>query len=263
MKRFKRSRQKNDALDAEAIAEAARRAGVPQVASKVLWQQDLQSLHRSRQHLVDARTATVNHCRGLLLEYGVTIDQGITKFFQSVPVVLDDATNELTAVMRELIRKGHEMAVRLSEDIDRVERQIAELSKQQEAYPRLLTIPGVGPMGASMFLTAVGDATVFKNGRSVSAWLGLVPQQRTTGGREQLGGITKFGNPYLRAILIHGARSLIVAALRRKIRDQNMQWIVDVVGRKGWNVAAVAIANRNARMMWHLMRYDEEYRAAA
>lgn len=263
VKPFKKSRQKNDSLDAEAIVEAVQRPTMKFVASKELWQQDIQSMHRVRQHLIDTRTATVNQCRGLLMEYGSIMDEGISNFFSEVPSVLEDGANELTPVMREIVQRLLEMAKGLSEELASLEKQILTISKTQNDYQRLMKVPGVGPIGASMFICSVGDPKVFKNGRHVAAWLGLVPLQCSSGGKEKLLGITKSGDQHLRSTLIHGARSLIVAAIRKQKKDPRSQWILNLYERKGWNVTAVAVANRNCRVMWHLMNYKEDYKMAA
>jgi len=262
VKKFKESQQKNDARDAFAINEAAQRPKMPLVAPKELWQQDVQALHRTRQQLVKMRTATVNQCRGLMMEYGVVVDKSIEKFFIQMPSAIEDANNELTLVMRDLAAFLVASAKDLSQKIEEVEKKILTLSEAQPDYRRLLQVPGIGPMGASMFISSVGDAKVFKNGRHVAAWLGLVPRQESSGGKSRLLGITKTGDNHLRSVLIHGARSLILSAMRKHKRDPVSQWILDLQERKGWNVTAVAIANRNARIMWHLMNYKEEYKSA-
>jgi transposase len=263
VKPFKKSRQKNDARDAEAINEAVTRPRMHFVAPKELWQQDIQSLHRHRQHFIDLRTATINQCRGLLMEYGRIVDEGVSKFFAQVPALLEDGENELTSTVREISQTLLKLARDLTEKLSAVEKKLKSLSEAQDDYHRLLKIPGIGPMGASMFLSSIGNPKVFKNGRHAAAWLGLVPRQESSGGKERLLGITKTGDNHLRATLIHGARALIVAALRKQKKDPFSQWVLGLYEKKGWNVTAVAIANRNCRIMWHLTNYKEEYRMTA
>ena len=262
VKPFKKSRQKNDSRDAEAISEAAQRPRMPLVAPKQLWQQDIQSLHRVRQHVIDSRTATVNQCRGLLMEYGVVIEEGISNFFSEVPNIIENDTNELTPTIRELAYTLWDMANKLTEQLKAVEKKLKAICNPQEDYQRLLKIPGIGPMGASMFLASIGSPKVFKNGRHVAAWVGLVPLQDSTGGKENLLGITKTGDHHLRAMLIHGARSVIRSCLQKQKKDPFSEWVLRLYEKKGWNVTAVAVANRNCRVMWHLLNYQEEYRMA-
>lgn len=262
VKPFKLSSQKNDSIDAAAIVIAASQPSMKYVASKEIWQQDLQSMHRLRQHYVDVRTATVNQCRGLLMEYGIVIDEGIGHFFKEVPVLLEESENELTIAIREVISKLYNLALKLKEDGDAITKSIESISKAQSDYCRLLSVPGVGPLVASMFVSSVGDANVFKNGRHLAAWLGLVPRQSSSGGKEKLLGITKAGDQRLRTMLIHGARALILTTLRKQRSDPESQWILRLYEKKGWNVTSVAIANKNCRIMWHLMKYEEEYKKA-
>ena len=196
------------------------------------------------------------------MEYGVVVDKSIEKFFAQMPDAIENADNELTIVMRDLASSLVRMTKELSQKIETVEKKILSLSEVQPDYQRLLQVPGIGPMGASMFITSVGDAKVFKNGRHVAAWLGLVPRQESSGGKDRLLGITKTGDSHLRSVLIHGARSLILSTMRKHKKDSTSQWILNLQEKKGWNVTAVAIANRNARMMWHMMNYKEDYRSA-
>jgi transposase len=260
VKPFKLSTQKNDSIDAAAIVTAASHPAMKFVAVKELWQQDLQSMHRLRQHLVDVRTATVNQCRGLLMEYGLVIDEGIRNFFSEVPLMLEDGENELTLTIRDVVSRLYKMALQLREEGDELTKKIHSVSQAQEDYRRLLEVPGVGPLVASMFVSGVGNPGVFKNGRHLAAWLGLVPRQSSSGGKEKLLGITKAGDQQLRTVMIHGARALILATIRKQKTDPQSEWILNLFERKGWNITAVALANRNCRIMWHLMKYKEEYK---
>lgn len=258
VKAFKRTTQKNDQNDAAAIAEAAQRPTMRYVAMKSLNCQDLQSLHRVRQRLIGTRTSLVNQIRGLAMEYGVTMSKGINNFREEISVKIE-SDNELTPLMRDLFRSLKQLIDRVDEEMRKVEAKLKVLSEQNRDYNRLLSVPGVGPMTASLFLAAVGDVSVFKNGRHLAAWVGLVPRQHSSGGSTKLMGITKAGDQDLRVMLIHGARALIQAARRKNSQDPRSQWILKLLEKKGWNVTAVAVANRNCRVMWHLVKYQQEY----
>ncbi len=251
--------QKNDRNDAEAIVEAALRPAMRFVPLKTLEQQDLQCLQRTRQNLVSQRTALVNITRGLMSEYGVIAPKGYDKFMQSVPTHLEDANNDLTEVMRSLIQENYEAIKNLKKNQVAVEKKIEALAKENPHYERLLSVPGVGPNIAAAFISAVSNANEFKNGRSLSAWIGLVPKQYSTGGISKLGSISKAGDNHLRALLIHGARSLIVSALKKQAPGEMWDWIRKLHEKKGWNKTAVAIANKNCRIIWHLMKYEENF----
>ena len=259
---FRRSRQKNDQHDAAAIAEAAQRPSMRYVPAKSLTAQDMQSLHRVRQQLVKTRTSLINQCRGLAMEYGEVMPKKRASFNQHMPRILE-LESELTFVAREALSSLKNLIEDLDRRIRRLEQQISEIGNNTRDYARLLTVPGVGPLSASLLMAAVGDVSVFKNGRHMAAWLGLVPRQHSSGGQAKLGGITKAGDQDLRVMLIHGARALIQATVRKQGSDYYSQWILKLLKTKGWNVTAVAVANRNCRVMWHLLKYQEEYRRTA
>lgn len=259
---FRQSIHKNDQHDAQAIAEAAGRPRIRSVPIKSLQAQDLQSLHRVRDQFVKIRTATINQCRGLAMEYGVVMSKGRHNFEQQIPVVLEEAS-ELTSVAREILTRLRDLVKEMTIKITEVEAQLAAISAASDDYKRLMDVPGVGPMTASLMLASVSDVEVFKNGRHLSAWVGLVPRQFSSGGKASLKGITKAGDPHLRAMLIHGARALIQSVRRKNGSDPLSQWILKLLSKKGWNVTAVAVANRNCRVMWHLMRYQQEYKKGA
>jgi transposase len=229
------------------------------VAVKSLFCQDLQSLHRSRSLLVKSRTSMVNQCRGLAMEYGVTMSRGINSFREEIGHVLE-ADNELTPVVRDVLLSLKNMVNNLDKEIKVVEEKIKTLSAQDRDYERLLDVPGVGPLTASLFLASVGSVSVFKNGRHLAAWLGVVPRQHSSGGSAKLMGITKAGDQSLRVMMVHGARALIRAVRRKNHQDPYSQWILKLLEKKGWNVTALAVANRNCRVMWHLIKYQEDYR---
>jgi len=249
---------KNDKVDAEAICEAVQRPSMRFVPIKGIEQQDLQSLHRVRSLAIAQRTAQINQIRGLLQEYGVVLPQGACHVRRLIPELLEDAENGLTMWMRELLSHLREVLVRLDERIAEYDASVKAISQEDEGCRLLMTIPGIGPLSATALLAAVGDANVFKNGREMAAWLGLVPRQHSTGGKERLLGISKRGDAYLRTLLIHGARAALRGADRKE--DRRSAWAVDVKRRRGPNIAAVALANKNVRTAWALLTKREEYR---
>ena len=252
---------KNDAVDAEAICEAVQRPNMRFVPEKSVEQQDMQSIHRIRSQVVARRTAQANQVRGLLLEYGVVIPKGISYVRKEIPLILEAADNGLTDLFRELLQELYEEFVHLDERVGTLEKKLTRLGKDNEDCQRLLTIPGVGLLTATAMSAAVGDISCFKNGRELSAWLGLVPRQHSTGGKPTLSGISKRGDTYLRTLLIHGGRT--VARVSDKHDDRRNRWVSDVVKRRGRNVTAVAVANKNARIIWALLTHKTTYQASA
>jgi len=251
---------KNDAADAEAICEAVQRPNMRFVPIKGIEQQDIQSLHRAREMAVGHRTSQANQIRGFLMEYGVVIPKGMGALRKRLPDILEDADNELTPMFRELLSGLRDELRKLDERIVSYDTKIMHLSKQSDACKRLMTIPGIGPMTATALAASVADARVFKSGREMSAWLGLVPRQHSTGGQPKLLGISKRGDTYLRKLLIHGARSALRFADRKQ--DRRSRWVVEVEGRRGKNVAAVALANKTVRTAWVLLSRGEKYNMA-
>ena len=252
---------KNDAVDAEAICEAVQRPNMRFVPGKNIEQQDIQSMHRIRSLLVSRRTAQVNQIRGLLMEYGIVIPKGIAHVRKAIPEILEDAENSLTPIFRELLSGLYEEMVHLEKRIDTLEQKLQSISLQNKDCQRLLTIPGVGLLTATAMVAAVSDINVFKNGRELAAWLGLVPKQHSTGGKPTLMGISKRGDNYLRMLLIHGGRTVVRVA--GKYQDKRNRWISEVDQRRGKNISAVAVANKNARIAWALLSKSENYDAAA
>jgi len=249
---------KNDAADAEAICEAVSRPSMRFVAVKNVAQQALLAMHRVRQGFIKARTAQGNQIRGLLGEYGLIIPQGIGHIAKRVPSLIEDASNELPGTFRVLIDRLLEHLKALNQQVAELEAQITAWHRESEASRRLEQIPGIGPITATALVATMGEARNFSNGRQVAAWLGLVPRQHSTGGKATLLGMSKRGDAYLRTLLIHGARSMILA-LRRKAKPQG--WLHDLLKRRNANVAAVALANKNARIAWALLAHDRHYRA--
>lgn len=248
---------KNDAVDAEAICEAVQRPSMRFVPSKSIEQQDIQSVHRIRSQLVGRRTAQANQIRGLLMEYGIIFPQGINQIRLAIPALLEDAENALSTYFRELLRELYDEMVHLDERISTMEQKLKVICAQNEDCQRLLTIPGVGLLTATALIAAIGDISVFKNGRELSAWLGLVPKQHSTGGKPTLMGISKRGDSYLRTLLIHGGRSIVRVA--HKHQDKRSKWIGGIKQTRGENISAVAVANKNARTVWALLTKKEDY----
>ena len=248
---------KNDWRDAEAICEAVGRPTMRYVPVKSVEQQSVQHLHRARSMAVSQRTALANQMRGFVFEYGLVLAQGIGRLLRRVPELLEDADNGLPLAMRELLASEREELVRLDERVKRFDAQLDGFARDDEACRRLQTIPGVGPKVASALVAAAGDGRAFGNGREFAAWLGLTPRQRSTGGRTMLGGISKRGDRSLRTLLIHGARAALRGAAKRE--DRRSRWAVSVHGRRGANVAAVALANKTARTAWALLTHEQDY----
>jgi transposase len=247
---------KNDRNDAEAICEALGRPNMRFVPIKNPEQQALLALHRVREGLVAARTAQVNQIRGLLAEFGLVMPKGVAKMRTRVPEILEDGANELPGLMRELLARCYEQFQRLDAQVHELEARIVHWHRDNEASQRLAEVPGVGPITATAYVATVGDGQAFKSGRQAAAWLGIVPKQRGTGGKQQLLGISKRGDVYLRKLLIHGAR----AVLRQLKPEHTDSWLGKLASRRHCNVAAVALANKNARIMWALLAHGREYR---
>lgn len=249
---------KHDMADAEAICEAVTRPNMRFVPIKTVDQQTILSVHRVRQGLVKARTAQANQIRGLLAEMGLVLPKGIKHLFALVPTMLDGAKETLPAVFCQLIERLLTHLKELKRQVDELELEILRWHRQSEASRALEEIPGIGPITATALVASVGDARNFKNGRQLAAWLGLVPKQHSTGGRTCLQGISKRGDCYLRTLLIHGARSVTKSAERRPERHA---WLTRLMGRRNKNVAAVALANKNARIAWALLAHAQKFRS--
>lgn len=251
---------KNDARDAEAICEAVTRPNMRFVPRKSREQQDIQLIHRVRSRLIKQRTALVNQIRGLLGEYGLIIPLSITAVRRKLPEYLEDAENELTPIGREIFNELYEQLLGFDEQISGYDQKIKSVVRNSESCRRLQELPGVGEIVSSAIVMAVGDGKEFTNGRHMAAWLGLVPRQYSSGGKEKLLGISKRGDRYVRTLLIHGARSL---ALRvRDNPDHANQWLYKLIQRRGMNVAVVALANKVARQAWAMLARGERYQPA-
>ena len=247
---------KNDAADAEAICEAVTRPNMRFVPIKNVEQQAVLSLHRVRQGFVRERTAQANQIRGLLSEFGLVIPQGIAHIAQRVPELIEDASNELPGSFRMLIQRLLDHLKELGRQAGEIEAQIQAWHRQSDLSRKLEKIPGIGPITASALVATIGDAKNFDNGRQVAAWLGLVPRQHSSGGKSNLLGMSKRGDCYVRTLLIHGARSAILASKRKA---EQAGWLHELLQRRNQNIAAVALANKNARIVWALLVHGGEF----
>jgi transposase len=248
---------KNDAADAEAICEAVARPSMRFVPVKNVEQQSVLALHRVRQGFVKARTAQANQIRGLLGEYGLVVPQGIAYIAQRVPDLIEDASIELPGSFRLLIQRLLEHLKLLEQQVEEIEVQIKAWHRASDASRRLEKVPGIGPLTATALVASVGDAKNFANGRQFAAWLGLVPRQHSSGGKPTLLGMSKRGDAYLRTLLIHGARSVIYHATQRA---DAQSWLTKLVARRNKNVAAVALANKTARIVWALLAHERMFK---
>jgi transposase len=239
---------KNDVIDAEAIAEAVTRPTMRFVEIKTTEQSDIQSLHRARDGMVMNRTRMICQLRAFCLEFGIAIRQGAGVFKLDMPRALADETNDLSPAMRRLLSGLFDDLLAIEKRIAEITREIEALVDRDDVARRLLTIPGVGPLGASALLAAVGQGQQFKKARDMAAWLGLVPKQYSTGGRSTLMGISKRGNAYVRRLLIHGARSCMMHLDRS--RNRLGAWIDQLQARMHVNKVVVALANKIARIAW-------------
>jgi len=250
---------KNDARDAEAICEAVTRPTMRFVPIKRVEQQDLQALHRIRERLITARTALVNEIRGLLNEYGIVLPQSIAKFRALIVDKLEADQAKLTVLSTEVFWHLYDEFLAVEKRLAYYDEKLAAMGQAHPACQRLQTIPGIGPVTATALIAAIGDVTQFKNGRQLAAWLGLVPREHSTGGKPHLLGISKRGDVYLRKLLVHGARATLRWIDTK--HDERSQWLKALIARRGKNRAAVALANKNARIVWALLAHNQEYRS--
>lgn len=248
---------KNDFNDALAIAEATDRPGLHYVETKTPAQQDQQALHRIRDIAVKQRVAIGNQIRGLLSEYGIVMPTGVATLRKSLPLILEDAENGLSAVFRSLIQRKYQQLVQLDEEIEFYNDTLKKEAEKTPAIKQLQTIPGFGPIVASAFYMVFGCCDHFKRGRDVSAALGLVPRQHSTGGKDRLLGISKRGDKHLRKHLVHGARAVLSRADKKT--DPLSLWVLRLSERRGKNKATVALANKLARIAWAVLKQDTEY----
>ena len=248
---------KNDANGAEAICEAVSRPTMRFVAIKTIEQQDIQSVHRIRTILIQQRTAKVNHIRGLLAEYGIVVERRIEKLRKTLPLLLEDAENGLTFDFRVLLQELQQDLTALDNRVGELDKKIQLLASNNTSAKRLQQIPGIGPITATALVCAIGNGKQFKRGRDLAAWLGLTPRQHSSGGKECLLGISKRGDTYLRTLLIHGARSVLKVSDKKD--DPRSRWIQNLCSRRNKNIAAVALANKNARIVWALLTKETDF----
>lgn len=253
--------QKNDFNDAAAIAEAVTRPTMRFVPPRSNEQLDLQAVHRIRDRLIGERTAVINQIRAFLIEYGLPIKEGRAALRRNLVNVLEDAENGLSGRMRQLIARLREHWQGLESQIDECTHEIELVAKRNDDCRRLVAVPGIGPLGATALIAAIGNGATFRKGRELAAWLGLVPRQRTTGGKPTLLGISKRGNSYLRRLFIHGARS-VLQHLKRDDHELG-SWVTQLERRAHKNVVIVAIANKIARIAWAVLARQENYRSCA
>lgn len=254
-------RNKNDFNDAEAIHTAVTRPNKRTVSVKGDTQQDMQMLHRLRQGKVDERTAVVNQIRGFLSERGIVLPKSVAKVRQELPLILEDAENTLTPLSRELFAELYDSLRELDAAVKAHDKRINRYCQQNALSRRFLDVPGIGPITATIIAADIGDGKGYARGRDYAASLGVVPRQHSSGDKQVLLGISKRGNRYLRTLLIHGARSVVKYCKDKT--DPLSRWLQGLVERRGFNKAAVALANKNARVLWAMARQDRAYQAAA
>ncbi|MCF6432113.1 IS110 family transposase [Leisingera sp. MMG026] len=252
---------KNDRNDAEAICEAAGRPSMRFVPPKSAEQLEIQAVHRIRQRVVANRTRLVNQVRGLLGEHGVVVARDITRIRRALSEIVDNNQGEFGEIFIDVLRDMREELAERDSRLAGCNRRIKNLFRANEMCQRIGQIEGVGPITTTALVAAVGDKSCFKNGRQFAAWLGLVPKQRSSGGKARLFGISKRGDRYLRTLLIHGARVVLGKAAGKT--DPRSQWIARMRERRHPNVVSVALANKNARIVWSLLARDQNYRPEA
>jgi transposase len=252
---------KNDRNDAEAIQMAARHPGMRFVTVKSAEQQAMLTWHRMRSGWVVERTALMNRVRGLLAEFGVWLGRSPAALKRALPELMEQT--DLPVRFRSLLRLAQEQINTLEDRIEACEKEIVEHARQSEDATRISA--GVGAITASALVTTLAQAKDFKNGRQMAAWMGLVPRQYSSGGKERMGPITRRGDAYLRGLLVQGARSALQAALVKKPeqRTRLQRWMAELHARVGYQKSLVAIANKNARMMWAILAKQEHYDPAA
>ena len=249
---------KNDANDAKAITEAVVRDDMRFVGVKTVEQQDIQSIHRVREGFIKRRTALANETRGLLLEYGFTIPQGVINLRKQLPLILEDEEGLLSLRFKKLLGDLYQELRECFDKVEKYDRELQDIYNSNQDCQRLGKIDGVGVITATAMVAAVGDPSVFRNGREFSAWLGLTPRQCSTGGKTKLLGISKRGDSYIRKNLIHGCRAVVNHAATKE--DKKSKWINSKLPAKGLNKVSVAVANKTARVIWVILAKKEEYK---
>lgn len=252
---------KNDAADAEGICEAVLRPTMRFVSVKSSDQQEIQMVHRARQRVVTSRTALINEIRGLLTEFGIVLPRGAKCIVSRLRAAVSQKKGELTNLGVEIFQRLLSELETLEKEVSFYDDTLRRIAKEHPVCKRLTTVPGVGFLTATAILSSVADPQSFRSGRQFAAWLGLVPRQNSSGGKDRLLGISKRGDKYLRTLLVHGARSMLRFLEGRP--DRVSIWTCSLIARRGKNRAAVALANKNARAIWSILtRDDEVYRFA-
>lgn len=249
---------KNDANDAEAICEAMSRPSMRFVAVKTVEQQDIQAVHRVRSGLMDQRKAKSNQLRGLASEYGLVAPRELLYLRSAIPRWLEDQENGLSERFRRLLRGLWRDLQVLDERIEELDREIEQIARQDPVAMRLQQVRGIGPLTATALVATVGDASQFSNGREMAASFGLTPKQNSSGGKERLLGISKRGDAYVRSLLVHGARAVIRTAQVKT--DRLSTWAMRIATTRHPNIAAVALANKTARIVWAMLTKGTDYR---
>jgi transposase len=248
---------KNDARDAEAICEAMSRPNMRFVTVKTVEQQDIQATHRIRSELMSQRTAKANQMRGLVAEYGLVAPKQLSSLRAAIPCWLEDAENGLTGDFRNLLHGVWNDLLMLDDRVEEMDKLIKQLADNHEACVRLQQLRGVGPMIATALVATVGDARQYRRSRQMAAAIGITPKQHSSGDRDRMLGISKRGDVYLRTLMIHGARSAVAVAKHKD--DRLSRWVTNIATKRHPNVAAVALANKTARMAWAMLRNETDY----
>jgi transposase len=254
--RMSGKRGKNDAADAAAICEAVTRPKMRFVPIKEEHQQIILCLHRTRQGFVEERTATYNRMRGLISEFGIVLPQKVANLRREIGAHLEDLPGYVNLCIGDLLAHADQ----LNERIDEYDRAIAQAAREDARSKRLMQLPGIGPVTASALLASIGGGHDFANGRQVAAWIGLTPGQYSSGGKARLGRITKAGDRYLRSLLVMGGRA-VLSGLGDK-QDRFSRWARNLEERRGYWRAVIAIAAKNARLAWAVLKYGEDFRLA-
>lgn len=256
-------RNKTDAADAAALIEASRCAEIRPVPVKTADQQAIQQLHRLREQYKRTANQRVNQARGCLREFGIPIPKGLARGIPAVREALETGDNGLPDLLRPWLSELLEEVSHCKQQQKRIERQLAELVREDELVSRWLDVPGVGLLGASAVHVRSGELTRFPSGRHFASSLGLTAREHSSGERRRLGGISKRGDRYLRTVMIHGARSALVAARRAERAgrplDELRRWALETERRRGTNKAAVALANKLARILWAMAVYERRF----
>ena len=258
---------KTDRTDAEALLEAVRSGRIVPVPVKTVAQQELLALHRVRDQWMATRTARINALRGFLREHGILLPRGAQRAVAAVPALVEDADTPLPGRLREVLALLAEEIGAVEDRILVIERRLSVVVDTDPVAQRLMTIPGIGLLTATALLGTVGHIHAFRRGRHFASWLGLTPREHSSGSRRSLGRITKRGDVYLRCLLTHGARAVLLAAHRLAAAGRSLtrlqHWAVAVAHRRGHNKATIALANKLARIVWAVWRYEVPFAVAS